>query len=224
MYVKKSGAIIGVSVIVAVFALNASAQTRTRSDNVTRAGAVSRAPVHSSPASGTVRSGFAKTAARGNTSAWTGYRARGNYNHSGYYRGHYHGYYGWGSYWPYWSVGTFMTYLPDDYTTVYVDGIPYYYCYGSYFAPYSNGYMVVPAPSAPSLDQEAPAPASSDEQSLAAPPKSASSDTATINIPNSKGAFTPVRLTKHKNGYLGPQGEFYTGHPTVAALKALYGD
>ena len=45
-----------------------------------------------------------------------------------------------------------------------------------------------------------------------------------INIPNSKGGFTPVRLIKHKNGYIGPQGEFYAGHPTVDALKALYGD
>jgi hypothetical protein len=118
-----------------------------------------------------------------------------------------------------------LTYLPDDYTTVYVDGSPYYYCNGSYFTPYSNGYVVVPAPSpAQPQDQEATAPASSDEQSIAAQPKSASNDTATINIPNSKGGFIPVRLIKHKNGYLGPEGEFYIGHPTVAALKALYGD
>jgi hypothetical protein len=90
--------------------------------------------------------------------------------------------------------------------------------------PYSNGYRVVPAP-ATSQDQEpTAAPASSDEQSIAAQPKSASNDTATINIPNTKGSFTPVRLVKHKDGYIGPQGEFYAGHPTIAALKALYGD
>jgi hypothetical protein len=84
--------------------------------------------------------------------------------------------------------------------------------------------MVVPPPTpATSEDQEAPAEAPSVDQPVAALPKSAS-DTATINVPTSKGGFTPVRLVKHKNGYIGPQGEFYTGHPTVAALKALYGD
>ena len=59
---------------------------------------------------------------------------------------------------------------------------------------------------------------------VAAQPKSALKDTATINIPNSKGGFTPVRLVKHNNGYIGPQGEFYAGHPTVEQLKALYGN
>ena len=57
-----------------------------------------------------------------------------------------------------------------------------------------------------------------------AQPKPALKDTATINIPNVKGGFTPVRLVKHNNGYIGPQGEFYAGHPTVDQLKALYGN
>jgi hypothetical protein len=122
-------------------------------------------------------------------------------------------------------VGAYFDYIPDCYSTVYVDGSPYYYCDGSYFQPYSNGYMVVPAPeAAASEDQQEPAQAPSVEQPVAAQPKSASGDTTTINVPTSKGEFTPVRLVKHKNGYVGPQGEFYTGHPTVAALKALYGD
>jgi hypothetical protein len=81
-----------------------------------------------------------------------------------------------------------------------------------------------PVPAAAAQEQEATVQASSDEQPLEAHPTSTSSDTVTINIPNLKGGFTPVRLIKHKNGYFGPQGEFYTGHPTVAALKALYGD
>lgn len=170
------------------------------------------------------RGSFAKSAAAGNTFSGNGYR-RGGSHYSGSYHRHYHGYYGWGSYWPYWSTGAYLTYLPDDYTTVYVDGSPYYYCDGSYFQPYSNGYVVVPTPTpAASEDQEAPAQPSSDEQPLAALPNSTSSDTTTVNVPTSKGGFTPVRLVKHKNGYIGPQGEFYTGHPTVAALKALYGD
>jgi hypothetical protein len=59
---------------------------------------------------------------------------------------------------------------------------------------------------------------------IAAQPKPASHDTTTMNIPNSKGGFTPVRLAKHNNGYIGPQGEFYNGFPTVNQLEVLYGD
>ena len=210
--------IIGLSLIIMLFAIDTPAK--------------SASSARSSSSSVRSSSGFrgaAKASVRGGASARGGYYRGGyggfqggrNYYHSGFSRGYYHGYYGWGSYWPYWSIGSYFTYLPDDYTTVYVDGTPYYYCDGSYFTPYSSGYMVVPTPT---QDQEATEQASSDEQPIVAQPKSVSRDTTTINIPNSKGGYTPVRLVKHKNGYIGPQGEFYTGHPTVAALKALYGD
>jgi len=45
----------------------------------------------------------------------------------------------------------------------------------------------------------------------------------TINVPNSNGSYTPVTLVKYGNGYIGPQGEYYPGNPTVEQLKALYG-
>ncbi len=164
--------------------------------------------------------------------ASAGFRGGGYGYHSGYYHGY--GYYAGGPYWPYWYgftpyIGAYVAYLPDDYTTVVVDGAPYYYSGGYYFSPYSDGYVIVPepaastamAPTAPSATDQAQVPISAAQQ---AQQKSVSGDTTTINIPNSKGGFTPVRLIKHKNGYIGPQGEFYTGHPTVDALKALYGD
>ena len=44
-----------------------------------------------------------------------------------------------------------------------------------------------------------------------------------INIPNSNGSYTPVTLWKSFDGYVGPQGEYYTGRPTVEQLKVLYG-
>jgi hypothetical protein len=199
-------------------------------------------------------------------SAWGGYRGgRYHYNH-GFYSGYYHhGNYGWGYPWPYWydynvvspSIGGFVAYLPDGYTTVIVGGTPYYFCGGYYFRPYSTGYVIVPAPVAAvatpapqtqgtgsgtqqqssSITTEQTSPSSVQLQSLntageepktasgaIAQPKPALKDTATINIPNSKGGFTPVKLVKHNNGYLGPQGEFYAGHPTVDQLRALYGN
>ncbi len=234
---KASLIILGLSLLVILSAFNVSARgsSSASSASVRSSSSGSRSVARATTWGGSSRSGFrgsspsvryggglAKSAATGNTSGWSGHRGSSNYYHSGYNHRHYRGYYGWG---PYWSVGAYFNYIPDYYTTVYVDGSPYYYCDGSYFQPYSDGYMVVPPPTAtPSEDQEAPAGAPSVEQPVAALPKSASSDTATINVPTSKGGFTPVRLVKHKNGYIGPQGEFYTGHPTVAALKALYGD
>lgn len=170
---------------------------------------------------------------------YSGFRGGGHYYYPGFYHGYSYGRYGYGPQWPYWydfapCIGTFVTYLPDDYTTVIVNGTPYYYAGGYYFTPYSRGYVIVPepVPAASTTSQakgaEATAQPSSssgaDQQPVAAQPKSASHDTATINIPNSKGGFTPVVLVKHKDGYTGPQGEFYAGHPTVDELKALYGN
>lgn len=49
-------------------------------------------------------------------------------------------------------------------------------------------------------------------------------DALTINIPNADGGYTPVTLNRSKNGYTGPQGEFYPDHPTVEQLRILYGE
>ena len=48
-------------------------------------------------------------------------------------------------------------------------------------------------------------------------------DTVTIYVSNSNGSYMPVTLVRHGNGYIGPQGEYYAGNPTVAQLKVLYG-
>ena len=48
-------------------------------------------------------------------------------------------------------------------------------------------------------------------------------DTVIVNVPNDAEGFTAVKLVKIADGYVGPQGEFYAGHPTVKQLRALYG-
>ncbi len=192
------------------------------------------APVDASAWGGGSRGGSSARSGGGyHGGGYGGFRGGGYGYHSGYNHGY--GYYSGGPYWPYWYgftpyIGAYVAYLPDDYTTVVVDGAPYYYSGGYYFSPYSSGgYVVVPEPVA---NDAASAPVASATDQVQAPvsralqtqPNLASKDTTMINIPNSKGGFTPVRLIKHKNGYIGPQGEFYAGHPTVDALKALYGD
>ena len=48
-------------------------------------------------------------------------------------------------------------------------------------------------------------------------------DLFTVNIPNSQGTYTAVTLRRSGNGFVGPQGEFYTEFPRVEQLKAMYG-
>jgi hypothetical protein len=160
----------------------------------------------------------------------------GGWRHSGYYRGFHHGY-AWGFYRPYWgvnfsyitpSVGAIVAYMPAEYTTVVVNGIKYYYCDGYYFRSCPSGYVVVPAPTVSSAPpaasaEQAKTDASGASEQPAAQETPSSDGGVTINIPNAGGGFTSVKLVKVKDGYKGPQGEFYPGHPTVDELRALYG-
>jgi hypothetical protein len=176
----------------------------------------------------------------------------GGYRHGGggYYHGG-GGYYGdhfyvrgfdrhhyWGSFYigPSWFWGP----------TVVVAGIPYYYYSGYYYTPAGDG-LIVATPPTVATQTVAPAQTQSTEQPQAVAPTQPTTqpteqpkvaqpqpaelpkavvhgiDTVSINVPNSKGGFTPVILFKTEKGYIGPQGEFYPNHPTVAELKVLYG-
>jgi hypothetical protein len=177
----------------------------------------------------------------------------GHYYHSGFYYHGYYGWPYYGPWWPDVRVivppiGAYVAYLPNGYTTFVIGADRYYYYNGVYFRPYADGYVIVSPPSetattaAPAASAQtgsqaqAPATAGSgtEAKSLPSAPvtspaatgqqKSASADTVTVGVPNSKGGFSSVKLIKHKEGYLGPQGEFYAGHPTVDQLRALYGN
>jgi len=41
----------------------------------------------------------------------------------------------------------------------------------------------------------------------------------TVNVTNSNGSITPVKLTKQGVGYVGPRGEYYNNLPTSEQLK-----
>ena len=58
----------------------------------------------------------------------------------------------------------------------------------------------------------------------AAPPAvTYSGDSATVNVPNSRGGYTAVVLKRSGNGYVGPQGEYYAQIPSTEKLQAMYG-
>lgn len=47
--------------------------------------------------------------------------------------------------------------------------------------------------------------------------------TVTVNITNSNGSISMVRLRKQGVGYVGPKGEYYDHLPTGDELKPIYG-
>jgi hypothetical protein len=160
-----------------------------------------------------------------------GYGVHGSYGgHGGYGGGHGHYYYrggrwydsGW--FWGWFAtglaIGTIVTTLPPYYETVYVNGFPYYYYDSVCYRPYPSGYIVVPAPN---TVVAAPATTAVVTVPTVTQPTATSGETIVINVPNASGGYTPVTLTKYKTGYLGPQGEYYEGHPTVEQLRVLYG-
>ncbi|MBF0522265.1 MAG: hypothetical protein HQL24_04325 [Candidatus Omnitrophica bacterium] len=53
-------------------------------------------------------------------------------------------------------------------------------------------------------------------------PQGSSEESFTINIPNNQGGYTPVVIKRSGNGFIGPQGEFYSLFPSVAQLKVMY--
>jgi hypothetical protein len=102
------------------------------------------------------------------------------------------------------SIGAIISVLPFGFETIiFGQGIVYYYLDGVYYEPVPEGYIVVP-------ESELEGYYISGEEYV-------------VNIPNSDGSFTPIKLKKSDNGYIGPQGEFYQGHPSIEQLKVLYG-
>jgi len=113
------------------------------------------------------------------------------------------------------TIGALIDSLPPRYDTVVVGGVPYYYYGNSYYRPYPyGGYVVVPPP--PVMVQPEMAP-------VVVQPQGQTPGTLVINVPNSRGGWTSVSLQRRGNGFVGPQGEYYSENPTVEQLKVLYG-
>jgi hypothetical protein len=94
--------------------------------------------------------------------------------------------------------------------------VPYYYFAGAYYQSVPGGYAVVPTPVTVA---PGPLPVTVNVASV----QENTNEAVVINVPNAHGGYTPVQLTKHNNGYIGPQGEYYEC-PTVKQLKVLYGE
>ena len=155
--------------------------------------------------------------------AWGGGHGGGHYR---YHSGSWHddGWF-WGFFATGLAIGAVVATLPPRYETVYVSGEPYYYYDGVYYRQSPRGYIVVPVPTTTVVTVPV-----ATTTVVAAPvvpavvqPREITGEAAVIIIPNINGGYTPVTLTKYKTGYIGSQGEYYEGHPTVEQLKVLYG-
>jgi hypothetical protein len=108
--------------------------------------------------------------------------------------------------------------VPAGYTLVYPNG----YGYPSYYYP-SAYYAPAPAYAAPAAVQPAPAAVpQTPVQQVSDPAVQPVSDVFEISLPNRDGTFTHVSLRKTEKGFLGPQGEFYSDHPTEEELRTRY--
>jgi hypothetical protein len=136
-------------------------------------------------------------------------------------------------------IGAVVTTIPQGYEPVIIDGITYYSIHGATYMLTQNGYQIVSVPAAFMIekykaDRKAYAniPIAANVQNMTSTenittlseksPVNNIEDSFTVNIPNSKGGYTPVTLKRSGNGFIGPQGEYYPEFPKVEQLKTLY--
>jgi hypothetical protein len=105
-------------------------------------------------------------------------------------------------------LGAVVSFLPFGHRSVVIGGLTYYQYDNIYYQACPAGYVVVPEPAV-------------SQNVIVA--QNLSGEKVSINIPNSNGSYTTIILLKRGGGYLGPQGEYYPGNPTVEQLKSLYG-
>lgn len=129
-------------------------------------------------------------------------------------------------------IGAVVTTIPPGMQTVVVNGVPYYTINGVTYICTTYGYQVVPQPTiiqvtpppnvvnSTTMQQALPNAAVANTAQGASPGNN--QDAFTVNIPNSKGGYTPVTLKRSGNGFIGPQGEYYTQFPAIDQLKAMY--
>lgn len=118
-------------------------------------------------------------------------------------------------------VGTVLTTVPVTYQPVVINGTTYYTNNGVYYVYTSSGYQVVPPPQVVVQPvQPVPTPATVPVTTQVAADND--DNTFTVNIPNDKGGYTAVVIKRSGNGFVGPQGEFYSSFPRVSQLKTMY--
>ncbi len=128
-------------------------------------------------------------------------------------------------------AGVIVNTIPAYYQPVVINGVTYYASDEVYYVYTPHGYQVVPPPvtvlatplTTPNITQViTPQTTSAPIQVTAAGAMTNGGESFSVNIPNSKGGYTAVLLKRSGDGFVGPQGEFYSDFPKVEQLKAMY--
>jgi len=106
----------------------------------------------------------------------------------------------------------------SSYQPVVVNGVTYYVNNGVYYTYTQYGYQAVATPIG-----SVAAPVVQADAVTVMPASTNNDDSYTINIPNGKGGYNAVLLKRSGNGFVGPQGEFYSEFPKVSQLQVMYG-
>jgi hypothetical protein len=100
-------------------------------------------------------------------------------------------------------------------------GLPIYGGYGYWPGPCYYPYYPYPGPVYFAPPYYPPVVARPSAETIAAAREAAI--TSYVNVPNSNGSITPVRIRRIGTVWVGPKGEQYLSYPTVEQLKPVYG-
>ena len=121
-------------------------------------------------------------------------------------------------------IGAYVQVIPSDFQPVSINGVTYYTDNGIYYVlTRHHGYKVVAAPAI--YVQPAPVVVTQPVTTVVTTPATVPvnpQDTFSVNVPNNSGGYSTVVIKKSGNGYVGPQGEFYSEFPKVSQLKLMY--
>jgi|GEM_PF-1233342 len=133
-------------------------------------------------------------------------------------------------------IGAVVPAIPDGFIPIVINGFTYYTSNGVYYRRTHDGYLVVEQPQTvvvetvkvvtqdspvtttitPTLTTTTTTPITS-TVTTATP-----QDSFTVRIPSFQGGYVAVTLKRSKDGFIGPQGEFYPEFPSVEQLKVMY--
>jgi hypothetical protein len=120
-------------------------------------------------------------------------------------------------------IGAYVSVIPSDFHPFIINGITYYTDNGVYYIlTRHHGYKVVAAPVVYAQPQQVVV-TQPVTTVVAAPGPVYTQDVFPVNVPNNRGGYTTIVIKRTKNGFVGPQGEFYSEFPKVVQLKVMYG-
>lgn len=109
--------------------------------------------------------------------------------------------------------GALITVVPASAVRLRFGTVRYRYFGGAYYRHTPRGYVLVERPATVYLDRVPDAPDTVFVEPVY----------RQVNVRNTNGSETPVRLEQAGEKWLGPKGEFYDAFPTDDQLRAAYG-